>query len=134
MLASIGNVLQGTARVKALPPVALFAWSMFIGAGLNALFAFATSGPPTIDLHAPYLLSMLYLGVFGSALTFPLYYFVIGTIGPARAAYTGVLSPIVAMLLSTWIEDYRWSLAAVAGSALALIGLVVALRARNPAR
>jgi hypothetical protein len=35
------------------------------------------------------------------------------------------------MALSTLFEDYRWSLLAAAGGALALAGMFVALRARN---
>lgn len=132
--ASIGNVMQAGEKVRALPPVAFFAWSMGMGAVLNAIVGLIVAGPPAIDLGAPYLLSMLYLGIFGSAVTFPLYFFIIGEIGPARAAYTGVLTPIIAMVLSTLFEDYRWSLIALAGSALALLGLFIALRARNPAR
>jgi drug/metabolite transporter (DMT)-like permease len=132
--ASLGNVMQGAGRVRDINPVALFAWSMAFGALFNGLSGLVAAGPPTIDLRAPYLLSMLYLGLFGSAVTFPLYYFVIGHIGPARAAYSGVISPIIAMLLSTLFEGYRWSPAAIAGSALALAGLVIALRARSPAR
>ena len=132
--ASVGNVMQASPKVRSLPPIAFFAWSMGFGALLNGIVGFIIAGPPVIDLRAPYMLSMLYLGIFGSAVTFPLYYFVIGKIGPARAAYSGVLTPIIAMILSTLFEDYRWSLTAVAGSVLALVGLVIALKARSPAR
>lgn len=132
--ASIGNVMQASQRVRSLPPIAFFAWSMAFGALLNAATGLIVAGPPTIDLRAPYLLAMLYLGIFGSAVTFPLYYFIIGHIGPARAAYTGVLTPIIAMILSTLFENYRWSATALAGSALVLAGLFIALRARSPAR
>jgi hypothetical protein len=38
---------------------------------------------------------------------------------------------IVAMLLSTLLEGYRWTELALAGSALALLGLVIALRAKS---
>ena len=39
--------------------------------------------------------------------------------------------PLVAMSLSTAFEGYRWSALAVAGAALALVGLVIALRSRD---
>jgi hypothetical protein len=41
--------------------------------------------------------------------TFPLYYRLIREIGAGRAAYHNVLVVIVAMLLSTLLEGYRWS-------------------------
>ena len=43
----------------------------------------------------------------------------------------GVLVPVVAMTLSTVFENYRWSWLAAAGAALALVGMVVALRSRQ---
>ena len=55
-------------------------------------------------------------------------------IGPAQAAYSSVLIPILAMAISTVAEGYRWSALAIGGGVLALAGLVIALRAgRLPA-
>jgi len=63
--------------------------------------------------------------------TFPLYYRLIREIGAGRAAYHNVLVVIVAMVLSTLLEGYRWSALAAAGAALAMVGLVIALRAKS---
>jgi drug/metabolite transporter (DMT)-like permease len=87
-----------------------------------------------IETRPAYLLGILYLGVIGSSITFTLYFQLIRTIGPAKAAYTSVLIPVIAMLLSTLFEGYRWSLLAVGGGVLVLVGLVLALRARRPNR
>ncbi len=73
----------------------------------------------------------MYLAIIGSVLTFPLYFNLIRTIGPGKAAYTGVLTPVVAMLLSTFFEGYRWSALALIGAMLAMLGLLVALRQRK---
>jgi drug/metabolite transporter (DMT)-like permease len=59
---------------------------------------------------------------------------VIRIIGPAKAAYSSVIVPVIAMLFSTLFEGYRWSPLAIAGAALAGVGLVIALRARRPNR
>ena len=50
--------------------------------------------------------------------------------GAGPAAWNGVAVPVVAMALSTLLEGYQWTLTAVAGIALALIGLTIALRAK----
>ena len=55
-------------------------------------------------------------------------------IGAARAAYSSVLIPILAMGFSTVFEGYRWSVTAALGGVLTLAGLVVALSARKPSR
>lgn len=129
--ASISNVLQVVPKVARFPTVTILAWSMLWGTGFDALFAFFTAGPPTIDPRAEYLGGVIYLAIIGSVLTFPLYFNLIRTIGPGKAAYTGVLTPVVAMLLSTLFEGYRWSSLALAGAALAMLGLLVALRQRK---
>lgn len=132
--ASVANVMQATKTAKAYPMATTLGWSMLIGAVIDAGFAWATTGPPVIEMRWSYVAGTLYLGVFGSALAFTIYFQLIRTIGPAKAAYTSVLIPVIAMLLSTIFEGYRWSLLAVAGAALVMIGLVLALKARRPNR
>jgi drug/metabolite transporter (DMT)-like permease len=81
-----------------------------------------------------YLAGVLYLSIIGTVVTFPLYFRLIRDIGPGKAAYTGVVIPVVAMLLSTIFEGYVWSTLALAGSALAMLGLIVAMQAPKPNR
>ncbi len=132
--ASSANILQGTKTAKLYPMAAMLGVSLLMGAALDAVYAWATVGPPVIDPRPVYWLGTLYLGLAASAIAFPLYFGVIRVIGPAKAAYSGVLVPVIAMLLSTLFEGYRWSLLAAAGAALAMVGLVVALTARRPNR
>jgi drug/metabolite transporter (DMT)-like permease len=132
--ASIANVMQATGTAKAYPMSTMLGWAMLIGAGFDALFALATVGAPVIETRGFYILGLAYLGVIGSAITFSIYFQLIRTIGPAKAAYTSVLIPVIAMLLSTVFEGYRWSLIAVAGAVLVIAGLVIALKARRPNR
>ena len=132
--ASVANVMQATQTARRYPMAPMLATGMLIGAAIDAAYAWATSGPPAFDWRWSYAAGILYLGVFASALAFTLYFGIIRVIGPAKAAYSGVIVPVIAMLLSTVFEGYRWSPLAGAGAALAMVGLVVALRARRPAR
>lgn len=132
--ASVANVMQATDTAKAYPMTTVLAWAMLIGATVDAAFALATVGPPVFEARWGYIAGTLYLGVLGSALTFTIYYQLIRAIGPAKAAYTSVLIPVIAMLLSTLFEGYRWSWLAGVGGVLVLVGLVIALRARRPNR
>ncbi|SFK01690.1 Permease of the drug/metabolite transporter (DMT) superfamily [Sphingomonas sp. NFR04] len=132
--ASVANVMQATGTAKAYPMATTLGWAMLVGSALDAGFALATVGPPVIETRPAYLLGIVYLGVFGSSIAFTIYFQLIRTIGPAKAAYTSVLIPVIAMLLSTLFEGYRWSLLAVGGGVLVLVGLVLALRARRPNR
>lgn len=132
--ASTANVLQATTTAKRYPMMSTLAVAMLIGAAMDAIVATWLTGAPVIEWRAGYLAGIVYLGVFGSAIAFPLYFGVLRVIGPAKAAYSGVIVPVIAMLLSTVFEGYRWSTLAVAGAVLTGIGLVIALRARRPAR
>jgi drug/metabolite transporter (DMT)-like permease len=129
--ASSANVMQATERARRYPMVPTLATAMLMGAAMNAAFALATVGPPVIDLRPAYLAGVLYLGLVGSSLAFTLYFGLIRAIGPAKAAYNGVMVPVVAMALSTLFEGYRWSALPAAGAALAIVGLVIALSARR---
>lgn len=130
--ASAGNLLQLVDEVKKMPVATLLAWSMLYGTIANAAIAFALYGAPVVESRPGYWLGLLYLGLVASALAFFFYYRILRVIGPGKAAYSSVLVPIVAMLLSTIFEDYRWTKLAALGGALAVAGLVVALSARRP--
>jgi drug/metabolite transporter (DMT)-like permease len=52
--------------------------------------------------------------------------------GPATASFVGVATPVIAMLLTTAFEGYRWTAMGAAGVALAVLGNVIALRNRPP--
>ena len=130
--AASANVFQAREEIRRFPLFSMIAWSMAAGALMNIAFAFAMTGPPVFDSRPGYLLGLLYLALPASVLTFSLYYPVVRKIGPAKAAYSSVLVPIIAMAFSTALEGYRWTPLAIAGAVLALGGMVGALsRPRN---
>ncbi len=129
--ASLANVLQANRVGAALPMASLLAWSMLYGTICNIGLAWWGTGAPVLPSSAGYWAGVAWLGLAGSVVTFPLYYTVIRKIGAGRAAYQNILVIIVAMVISTGLEGYRWSVLAVCGGALALLGMVIALRART---
>ncbi len=131
--ASVANVMQATERARSLPMASMLGWSMIWGSLMNAAFAWVTVGPPVVEMRLGYFAGIAYLGVFASAIAFSLYFRTIRDIGPAKAAYSSVTIPVIAMGFSTVFEGYRWSGLAIAGSVVALSGMVVALSARKPA-
>ena len=132
--ASGSNVMQLMPAIRGRPLAPILGWAMIHGALLDGAFAWAFVGPPVAEARAGYWLGLLYLGLIASALAFWLYFEIIRKVGPARAAYSSVLIPIIAMLISTVVEDYVWSPLAIAGGLLGIAGLIVALRSgRAPA-
>lgn len=131
--ASVSNVMQSTATMRARPVVSMVAWGMFYGTVVNALIGLIGFGPPVFEHRLGYWLGIVYLGLFASALAFTLYFNIIRAVGPGKAAYSSLLVPIIAMAFSTAFEGYRWSALAIGGGLLALAGLAVALSSARPA-
>ncbi|MDX3908286.1 MAG: DMT family transporter [Sphingobium sp.] len=128
--ASVSNVMQASPIARRLPIISVLAWAMLLGGLMDMALAWALSGPPVIDTRPGYLAGVAYLAIAGSVCTFPLYFRLIQQIGAGRAAYINVLVPVIAMLLSTLFENYRWSTLAVTGALLSIAGMVIAMRAK----
>jgi drug/metabolite transporter (DMT)-like permease len=128
---SLGNLMQATPIARQVPVFSLMAWGMIWGLAASAIYASFTTGGPVFDTRPAYLAGIVYLGLVGTALTFPLYTQLIRDWGPGPAAYNSVAVPVVAMALSTLFEGYRWTALAAGGAVLAMAGLVIALSGRK---
>lgn len=128
--ASVANIVQATEGARRQPLLTLLAWSMLCGAAINALAALVLDGPPQFDPRPAYTLGVLYLGLAGSVVTFPLYYALVRKVGAGKAAYSSVVVPVVAMILSTLFEGFVWGPLPAAGAVITLFGMVVAMRGR----
>jgi drug/metabolite transporter (DMT)-like permease len=131
LAASLANVVQANEVGRKLPMVSLLACAMVYGVIANALFAWVTAGPPPLPRDWEFWAGTTYLAIIGSVVTFPLHYNLVREIGAGKTAYNSLVTVCVAMLLSTLFEGYRWSGLAIAGSLLALLGMVLALRSRK---
>jgi drug/metabolite transporter (DMT)-like permease len=127
-LAAVGNLFAVRNHRRGLPVFPTTAWGMLYGAGVAAVFAVAHGARWTFEPSFPYVASLLYLAVLGSIVAFGAYLTLLKQVGAAPASYVGVSTPVIAMLLSTFFEGYRWTGIAVLGVALAIAGNVLALR------
>lgn len=119
-------------RQRGLPVFQSNAYSMLYGTVFIALLTIARGSAVVFDPAPVYVLSLLYLAVFSTVVGFWSYLTLVGHIGPDRAAYATVLFPIIALALSTWFEDFRWTALDAAGIALVLLGNAVILTKRLP--
>lgn len=127
VLASIGNMAAIVNTNRHLPVVSMNAHGMAWGAAAS-LAVSALAGKQIGFLFQPgYIVSLIYLSVFGSAVAFGCYLALLRQIGSARAAYTAVLFPIVALILSTLFENYTWTPQAMIGVLFILAGNWLAL-------
>jgi drug/metabolite transporter (DMT)-like permease len=129
-LASLGNMAATRNAKQGLSVVTANAYGMAYGTLGLAVIAFLRGTPIAFEQSWSYVLSLLYLSLAGTSLAFGLYLVLMRRIGPARAAYTSVLFPVVALAVSTAFEGYRWSLPALIGLAVLVAGNALALGGR----
>ncbi|OJU48698.1 MAG: transporter [Mesorhizobium sp. 61-13] len=128
----IGNQISAAGLRKGLPLIPMSAWSMFYGTLWSALLAFLLGRPFIIEPTLSYITSLLFLAVISTVIAFSAYLTLLSRIGPARAGYATVMFPIFALLVSTLLEDYRWSAYALAGLVFVAIGNVLVIRTGKP--
>lgn len=106
---------------------------MFAGAMVMALMATVSGDPVSIEITPRYLGALLYLAIFGSVVAFGCYLTLIHRIGADKGAYAAVAFPVIALLISTVMEGYHWTLPALCGVVLIVSGNVLALgKPRQP--
>lgn len=125
--ASLGNIISLRNSRRGLPVMRTNMIGMLAGAVCMSVIALLSGQPPGIETTPQYLGALLYLAIFGSVVAFGCYLTLIHRIGADKGAYAGVAFPIVALLISTWLEGFRWSLPALAGVVLIVGGNVLAL-------
>jgi drug/metabolite transporter (DMT)-like permease len=126
-VASLGNMAASRNTREHLPVVTVNAYGLAYGTLGLAVIAVLRGTPVAFDPRWPYVLSLLYLSLAGTALAFGLYLALIKRIGASRAAYSSVLFPVVALVVSTLFESYAWSVAAILGLAVLVAGNALAL-------
>ncbi|HET9553901.1 MAG TPA: EamA family transporter [Anaeromyxobacteraceae bacterium] len=133
VVASAGNLWSQRLFGRGLPVIQGTGWAMLYASLAVLAFCAVRGLPLDFDARAPYVLSLLYLALFGSVVAFVAYLTLLKQVGAGKAGYTAAVIPAVAMLASTLFEDYQWTLAAAAGLALVLAGTVLVLRAKERA-
>jgi len=131
LLSTAGGLLAHRNYERKLHGWPTMAWSMGYGALSALIVALALGRSYTIDLSAPYLLSLAYLSLFGSVLTFAAWLTLVGRIGAPRASYVGVMAPVMALFVSTLFEGFLWHPLTVAGVAVSIAGNVLVLGGRK---
>ena len=128
VVTTLGNLVAHRNHERKLHGWATMAWSMGYGGIASLVAALVLGEPLAFDWSAAYVLSLLYLTVFGSILAFAAFLELLGRIGPTRASYVGVMVPIVALVISSVFEGFHWQALTFAGVAVSVAGNVLVLR------
>ena len=132
-VASLGNMVSQRAQRLELPVVQSNAWGMFYGALISAGLAIWQGYEFSFDWSPGYVVSLVYLAVFGSVIAFGAYLTLLGRIGAHRAGYAMVMFPVVALAISVAFEGLKIDLTMLVGIALVIAGNLFVLNRRTPA-
>ena len=78
--------------------------------------------PTRTPAHA--VASIIYLGIFGSAVGFILYYYALKHIEAGRMALVTLVTPVIALIIGTWLNHETIHSNVIIGTALILSGLL----------
>jgi drug/metabolite transporter (DMT)-like permease len=129
-VASLGDVLAARTQQTGISVLQANTLGMLWGGSTMLVIAVATRRPLVFDTSVHYVASLVYLSVFGSIIAFACFLTLLGRVGAAPASFVSLVSPIMALALTTAFESYKWTPLALAGVALVLLGNYLALRAR----
>ncbi len=128
LLSAVGSLAASRNRTHGLPFWPAMGFGMLYGAAVCTIVAVLQGQdfvpPPVVS----WWLSLLYLALAGSVLTFACFLTLQERIGPGPTGTIGVMTPLLALLISMIFEAFRPDALVVAGAALAVAGNVLMLR------
>jgi drug/metabolite transporter (DMT)-like permease len=127
LLASLSTIAASGYHRRGVHGWGPLAWAMAYGAGGALAYALLDGAPWNWSWRPVFVFSLVYLSLFGSIFAFGAYYALVHRVGPARAGYIGVLTPVVALVVSSAFEGFVWTGLTVGGIALAILGNAVAM-------
>ena len=128
ILAALGNVVSAYNLRSNIPVLQINAFGMLYGAVVLFIVALFRGIQFTFDFKYEYIFSLIYLAVFGSVIAFTAYTKLLHNIGPDRSGYVILITPVIAMLMSTIFENYIWQKSAFAGILLLIAGNFVVMK------
>ncbi|MFK8934312.1 DMT family transporter [Acinetobacter junii] len=119
---SLGNMISTRHQKQGLDIFTTNAYAMLYGSLLMALISWFKHDNFFPSMSGSSVSALLYLAIFGSVIGFTAYFYLVGRIGAGKAAYSTLLFPLVALVISTIWEGYHWQMNAVIGVILILCG------------
>ena len=128
LLSAVGSLAASRNRVRGLPFWPALGFGMLYGAAVSAAVALLQGESFALPAVASWWASLLYLALAGSVLTFACFLTLQERIGPGPAGAIGVMTPLLALIVSMVFEAFRPDALTLTGAALAVSGNVLMLR------
>ena len=128
LLSAVGSLTASRNRQLGLSFWPSLGWGMLYGALTASTAAFVMGQTFTLPTVASWWLSWVYLALAGSVMTFACFLTLQERIGPGPSGSIGVMTPLLALLVSMLLESYQATLFTLIGAALAIMGNVLVLK------
>jgi drug/metabolite transporter (DMT)-like permease len=128
LLSTVGSLTASRNRSRGLPFWPALGFGMLYGAVASASLALLQGQSFALPAVASWWLSLFYLALAGSVLTFACFLTLQERIGPGPTGTIGVMTPLLALVVSMAFEDFHPDVLTFAGAALALGGNVLMLQ------
>ena len=127
LFGSLAAITAARNQRHGLPVLETAGFGMLYGALCSIAVAVAFGRSFSWDWSPAFLGGLAWVTLLSTAMGFVFFLTLIGRIGPDRAAYAIVLTPLVALAISTAAEGFAWTALSAAGAVTVLVGNVVAL-------
>lgn len=129
--ASTGNMLSYKLQQLDIPVPAFSFWGMTYGFLFTGLVCLWTGESFSVTLNSQFVITTLYLSIVGTVLAFWSYFHLVKVLGAERASYTSIISPAIALTISSVLEDLHLGPLLLGGVLLCLIGNILTLKKRR---
>lgn len=112
---SLGNMITVRNKNNGINSITSTSYGVIYGSVILFIICLILDLEFSFDLSSQYVGSWIFLSLLATIFGFTAYLNLVERLGPSRAAYILVITPLVALSLSTIFEDYQWSNAAMVG-------------------
>ncbi|WP_171160732.1 DMT family transporter [Usitatibacter palustris] len=127
-LSMLGSLVANRNQNEKINIWPTMAWGMLYGTACSIAWTLVAGKEFAFVTTPAYVLSLLYLAVFGTILAFGSYLTLLGRIGAARSGFIGVMVPVLALVISSVFEGFHWQLLTFAGVLVCIAGNAIILR------
>jgi drug/metabolite transporter (DMT)-like permease len=128
LLSTVGSLLASRNGPRGLTMWPSLGFGMLYGGAAVLMITLASGQSLAWPTALSWWLALVYLALAGSVLSFACYLTLLDRLGAGPAGSIGVMTPILALVVSTVFENYRPDVLAALGVLLALAGNVLILR------
>jgi len=131
LLSAVGSLVASRNRTRGVALLPAMGFGMVYGAIAAAVVALAFGRSIALPTAPSWWLSLAYLAFAGSVLTFACFLTLQDRVGVGRAGTVGVMTPLLALLVSLAFEGFRPDLLTAAGAVLTVAGNALMLSPRR---